>query len=339
MRGLAAVFVFFYHLGQYFPLRLAPSGYLAVDFFFVLSGFVLTRAYEPRIRAGLSFTRFTEMRLIRVYPLFAMGVALGLIKALAAIGLRDDRAMTSPELISAIAANGLMLPSPLTTELFPLNQPGWSLFFEVIINLAFALWLFRARSVWLVAVAGIGIALFAPPTIGIGHLNVGWDWATFGAGAGRTMYSFCVGALLARHLDPARLGRLRSWPCALVSAAILLAMFHFVVAPGLRPAYDLVAALLVGPALVAFGSQLALSPAIERAAQVLGDLSFPIYAIHFPVLLIVRVVLQKMHLEIWAQIVGICAAVLIAACVAMKIDTLVRARVSNRLRARRSARA
>ena len=55
------------------------GAYLAVDFFFVLSGFVLARAYETKLRTSLSWRRFLEMRVIRLYPLFALGIIFGAV--------------------------------------------------------------------------------------------------------------------------------------------------------------------------------------------------------------------------------------------------------------------
>lgn len=78
LRGLAAVMVVFYHRRELLPNGLAEHGYLAVDFFFMLSGFVIAYAYEDKLRTGMSRTSFIVRRLQRLMPLVILGACLGL---------------------------------------------------------------------------------------------------------------------------------------------------------------------------------------------------------------------------------------------------------------------
>src|ERR1700712_1409072 len=79
LRGLAAIAVVGFHISQVkLEPVLVPYGYLAVDFFFVLSGAVVAHAYEKQLRAGLSWQAFFVKRVIRLYPLALLGTALGL---------------------------------------------------------------------------------------------------------------------------------------------------------------------------------------------------------------------------------------------------------------------
>src|ERR1700744_1410613 len=78
MRGIAALSVMSYHYKDHVEVfgGLKPfdgGGWTAVDLFFVLSGFVLAYTYEPRFKAGLTLGHFMQLRLIRLYPLYAMG--------------------------------------------------------------------------------------------------------------------------------------------------------------------------------------------------------------------------------------------------------------------------
>ncbi|HEX7694251.1 MAG TPA: acyltransferase family protein, partial [Sphingomonas sp.] len=80
MRGLAALSVVALHTAQYFPSQTGPArAYLAVDFFFMLSGFVMAHAYGDKLRAGLTIKGFAEIRLARLYPMIFLGVTLGLL--------------------------------------------------------------------------------------------------------------------------------------------------------------------------------------------------------------------------------------------------------------------
>ncbi|TDQ34417.1 acyltransferase family protein [Phyllobacterium brassicacearum] len=200
MRGVAALLVVFFHAGSFMQTNYAARGYLAVDFFFALSGFVITMSYGGRLRAGLSVWRFTMIRLIRFYPLFLVGLALGATKALGALFFADPQAISMAQITLSALWGIVMLPTLFAPhELYPLNGPAWSLFLEVAINVAFAAWFVRWRDSSLVFLAVIAALIM---TIFLGHtgtLNGGWAWSTFGVGVTRITFAFTVGVLLARY--------------------------------------------------------------------------------------------------------------------------------------------
>ena len=144
LRGIAALGVVVYHFHQYFAPVSAAGGYLAVDLFFMLSGVVITRAYGKRFAAGMTTGEFMLIRLIRLYPLYALGTALGLAAAVASLhGNNLDHWQGSTLSIAALLAV-FMIPNFTghpNERLFPLNAPCWSLFLEILVNLLFgALW-------------------------------------------------------------------------------------------------------------------------------------------------------------------------------------------------------
>lgn len=199
LRGLAAFAVLARHI---FPDYLFES-YLAVDFFFVLSGFVLAHAYGQRLRAEMTTLDFMKVRLVRLYPLYALALGLSAVTVLTQY-LHGH----PPTLHTAIdyAAAILFLHSPASMGLFPLVGPSWSLFFELIANSAFApLWRRCGNRVLAAVVAMAAIILIAAVltrTLGFGYqsgtgvMDNGFYWTTFSAGLARVGYSFFCGVLI-----------------------------------------------------------------------------------------------------------------------------------------------
>jgi len=120
-----------------------PHSYLAVDFFFMLSGFVIALNYQARMEKGLSFWRFAQARLVRVYPMFLIGLVIGVpVKILRAslYGMVPFAITDVPNFIT----NLIILPSPFSFLLFPFNGARWSLFVELLVSLLFGALLYRA---------------------------------------------------------------------------------------------------------------------------------------------------------------------------------------------------
>lgn len=337
VRGIAAIAVVLFHMGQYFPHRFAASGYLSVDIFFVLSGYVIGRAYTDRLRSGWTAWQMARTRLIRLYPLFAVGVAFGIMKAVAQIVVGDPGAPGIADLAGQIVFNGLALPYPLPwPETFPLNQPSWSLFLEIAINILFGLWMFRARWQSLALFAVLGAVLLTLGAVSAGSMNIGWNWPTFGAGVGRSVFSFTIGVLIERQMR--RSGRLvrMTWR-AVVPVAIVVAMLGWNDDGAYRVPFDIAFVLVVSPGIVIAAANWELPRPLHRAAGLLGDLSFPLYAVHYPLLLVCRFATTKLGITGNAQFAFIFVVTLAAAMLAARIDGRVRAMISDRLGIRRSA--
>lgn len=339
LRGVAALSVLLYHVGQHYSLRPFPRGYLAVDFFFVLSGFVISCAYREKLVAGMTVRHFLELRAVRMMPLFVLGVSLGIFRLIAAVALRDANALGMETVIKVAFCNLLLLPSFVTNELFPSNQPGWSLFFELCINVIFAAMLIRLKGSWLILVGFLGLLLLLFGDLAHGNLNVGWDWATFYGGAGRTLWAFIVGVIISRSIRPTDLGVVHYLPFVFLLAAALIATFHFSLIPAFSPAYDLVAACVVAPLIVYAGAKSNIRGPLAGTAAFMGDLSYPLYAIHYPLLLMLHKLLLKSGLPGTAQAAINISAVLLAAYGATIVDSRVRAKLSQMLHLRRTARA
>lgn len=292
LRGAAAVFVIIYHLATVrLSITFVPHGYLAVDLFFILSGIVIAHAYSQRLESGMGFFDFTRARIIRLYPLAVVGAALGLAVLLLKYVVSPGKVETLPTILVSSGLNALLLPSFFTTDItkfvaFPGNGPLWSLSFEVIINLVWASCLVKARTFTLCAITVVSGALYAAAVMKFGNANLGWDAQTYLAGFPRVTFGFLTGVLIHRfrtsHENKA--GLTGGMLCALL-ALILLMPYSLV--------WDLISIFILLPLLAYLGS--GPSQVKTGLGTLLGDLSYPLYVLHFPILLIASGVRQTMN--------------------------------------------
>ena len=284
LRGLCAVFVCLFHFRVNSPI--AASGFVLaswqfVDFFFVLSGFVIAANYRDRLRSGMQRRRFLLLRAGRVYPLHV--VVLGLFVATeVALALTHSRgvrpAFDPAHAPAAIPAHLLMLQC---IGLFPRltwNAPAWSIAAEFWAYVAFALLVPAVRQrldAVLVAVAvACPLVLLAVTPWGI---NVTWDWAIV-----RCFYGFALGALCwsawqATGRAPAT--RPGLWLIIELATAVAVATFVIVAGP---TRWNLLGPPLFAVAVLVFAhergglSRLLVTPPL----LVLGTLSYSIYMVH-----------------------------------------------------------
>ena len=239
LRGVAAVAVLLYHIGGWSGRPwLATHGYLAVDFFFCLSGFVLAHAYGRRDIGWLGFMR---ERLIRLWPLIAVTMLAG------ATVIIQHRERVPGWLVLGL----LMIPRLWTRDdgfspIFPLNPPAWSLFFELLVGAAW----FPLRRLGTMGHVLLGV-LLTPAMLfiahGMGGVLTGWDRATFVISLIRTACSFTLGWACYRLQGYTRLS-LPAWLLALVVAAAFCAPWT-----ALNWLYDFVCLGLVFPFVVLAG--------------------------------------------------------------------------------------
>ena len=284
MRGIAALAVALFH----FDFIRAPHGYVAVDFFFALSGFVLWQAYHERWRAGHGTLAFMRQRAVRLYPLFLLGIVLCTCVAFGRIALDDDGVPSPAKIFLSLPTNLLMLPSPVAKALFPINLPAWTLFFELVASFLMVTVLFRLPRLGLVAICAVSAWIMVPIVIHHQSANIGALWREWDVALARTMFSFALGALIARLPQPGH--RPAGWVGAalLVAIAYVLGLFVGfglgVSIPVKTPEiaqYDLLCILLLWPVLLFLGSRYECPPALARPAHFLGECSFALYAVHW----------------------------------------------------------
>jgi peptidoglycan/LPS O-acetylase OafA/YrhL len=261
-------------------------------------------------------------------------MGIGLARELAKIAIHDPDSMSAGHLLAATLSAALMLPDPrMPGMLYPLDPPAWSLFFELLINAAFAWWLVRARTgtlalILLAALAG----LFAGAAIQ-DSMNQGSFWDGFPTGIARVTSMFTAGVLITRLSRPAF--RRRSW-WTLVPLAAFVAVLAM---PFQNPPWLVHAGLVAigAPALVWCGTRFEVPATATRLCGWLGDISYPVYLIHTPLIFAWHMAARRLHMPWLGEIAGFVAFVAAFGTVLALADTRLRAMLAARLHVRRSA--
>lgn len=345
LRGVAALLVVWYHVHEGFSfaggglIEGINHGYLAVDFFFILSGFVIGYAYDDRWNKTLTLKNFFCRRLIRLHPMVIMGAVLGAVTFCIQGSVQWDgtHMATSAVMIALLCAMCFIPAVPGGSyevrgngEMFPLNGPSWSLFFEYIGNILYALVLRRLSTRWLTALVGalaIGWAYFAMADVSTyGSIGVGWtlDSVNFIGGLLRMLFPFSMGLLLSRHFNPVRV-RGAFWICTVV----LIALFIVPFLPGTDPVcingvFEFACVACVFPFLVWIGASGATTDKHStRICKFLGDISFPLYIVHYPFMYLFYAWLIKHSLytlgETWVVALGVYVWNIIVAYACLKL--------------------
>ena len=367
LRGVAALMILLYHVfndAKSFyvwptPVNEFYHSFLAVDFFFILSGFVMGYAYDKRFsdspvrgkdnaEAPLTFWGFVRRRLIRLHPMVVMGVLLGAIAFVIQGCTKWDGTEVSVQALTLAILLGLFLiPSPASievrgnTETFPLNGPHWSLFFEYIGSLLYGLLLHRLSTKWLRvwwACSLMAIAGFALLTED-GGIAYGWssEPVNLCGGALRMLYAYPMGLLMARVFRERQ-------PRPIKGHMFLLCSLALVVLLGLPSLggkdadaiYQLVCIFSFFPTIIWFGARGIVTGWHQKAVSFFGRLSYPLYAVHFPLIyLYITWVGRDGHpyegyAQPWvAALVTIVASVLIAVLCLLFYDEPLRKRLSR----------
>lgn len=301
LRGVAALIVLAYHLFESFATsqidQIVNHGYLAVDFFFVLSGFVVGFAYDDRFKGQkMSNKEFVKRRLIRLQPMVVLGTIIGAICFyFAELETWDVNSVGITALLWATLLNMLLIPvAPRyeirgNGEMYPLNGPSWSLFFEYIGNLIY-MWFLRKLSTKaltsFVVVIAIGLAYFAIEG-SFGGIGAGWtmDTPNMIGGSLRVLFSFSMGLLISRKFKPLDI-KGGFW----IASIVLIALLGMPRIGGqdyfwMNGLYEAICVLIVFPFLVVLGaSDQSKDVVTKHISKFLGDLSYPLYMVHYPFL-------------------------------------------------------
>lgn len=343
LRGTAAFAVLFYHLRTIDApdrpaemLSMFASGYLAVDLFFLLSGFVIAHAYEERLKGAMSFRAFMIARFIRLQPVIAIGTLIGFALALTQRVLMLEDAPGFMSITTSLPVNLLLLPNFLVPWApFLLNPPAWSLFYEILANGCYAIILRFAASrprlrikaalmlIWLAGLLGLGVSAFHLGSIDYGVALEDWPIAIC-----RITFSFIAGLWLykTRESWSPRIPRVAA-PWLLLACLALLAINP---AAPFRPIYDLGFVTIFSPALVAAAAVAKPTPYLNGLGGWLGLISYPLYAVHAPVKHVLEACLSLSFIPLLmcTVVITVCLSWLIAAY----IEPVLRKMLSNTIK-------
>ncbi len=297
------------YAGHLHGVGLIDNGFLFVDFFFVLSGFVISYSYFGRLRTATDFVGFMIRRLGRVYPMHALVLAAFIVLELGkAYSWSRGFAMLNPPFekyfsIKAILTNLLLIQALDIHEYSTWNGPSWSISVEFITYIVFAAltiftcgrrWLVSIVCIYLIVATAVVILIYSPL-----YIDTVFDYAIF-----RCIYGFCFG-VLAQFVHRAVVAKVT---IGAVGSAIGIAgstLLEFAVVGGVVVFVAMTGAVprsLLGPplfflAVLIFSFEGGLVSRLLRRApfQFLGRLSYTIYITHALVILFFARVLKMLQ--------------------------------------------
>ena len=284
MRGLAALAVLVFHMNYMLgtETHVIAKGYLAVDFFFILSGFVIAANYHVSVRSRLAWRDFVSARIARLWPLFILSTLIGFV-AVMMKATRDFGYFDTANAMTSLALNALILPSFLQNygidRLFYFNGASWSIFFEFAVNLVFLVGLRHLSLRPLLLLSALFAVLLAAAGYAHGNLDGGLTAETFHMGGLRVLFGFTTG--MALFLTHRRLALRTGAPLAAMAVAALCASFM------VQGGWWIDCLLVIGtyPPLILLAAGGRLGGRIERVGSWLGDISYSVYLLQTPAML------------------------------------------------------
>lgn len=282
LRGVAALAVVIFHFMEWiYPdasKNFIGHGFLAVDFFFCLSGFVIGYAYDSRI-GTMGVKEFFKSRLIRLHPLIILGAVLGILGFLFDPFASHSGMYSTGMLALLFLCTTFLIPLPAMEDrafnLFGLNAPSWSLFWEYIANIFYALILCKINRRYLAILAVAATAVIGYVGYTSGNLLGGWNGDTFWHGGARVSFSFLAGLLIYRFklIIKNRLG--------FISLSILLGLAF--VMPHFKWNWlaEVLVVVIYFPLLVSLGAGSTLSMGERKLCVFSGNISYPLYMTHY----------------------------------------------------------
>ncbi|WP_276379994.1 acyltransferase [Flavobacterium sp. H4147] len=285
LRGIAALAVVIFHFMEWIftdpSQNFIGHGFLAVDFFFCLSGFVIGYAYDDRI-AKMGLLKFFTARIIRLHPLVIAGSILGILAFLFDPFGGHLELYSTGKIILAFICSLFMIPLPVIADrgfnLFSFNAPAWSLFWEYIANIVYALVLYRVRRNYLLFLTILAAAAICFVAYNSGNLLGGWSGPTFWDGFARISYSFLAGLLIYRSnwIIKNNLGFIGLSGLLLLAFIMPFSEWNWLTEP--------LVVLFYFPLLISLGAGAVLKPALKKVCVFSGNISYPLYMTHYAVL-------------------------------------------------------
>lgn len=298
LRGVAALTVVAFHIFEANAVnpmfQFINHGYLAVDFFFLLSGFVISYAYDDRWKT-MTTGGFFQRRLVRLQPMVIMGMAIGALLFYFGDSAKwpgiHDVPVWQVLLVMLVGFTLIPLPPSMDIrgweEMHPLNGPGWSLFFEYIANILYALVIRKASKIvlsLLVAITGIYLAFFA---VSKGDMIGGWALTgeQLQVGFTRLLFPFFAGILLARCIKIKAVKSGFLWSSLLLLAVLFVPRLGDETVRWVNGLYEAAVIIVAFPLIVYIGANGEIvGNRARKFCSFLGAISYPIYITHFPLI-------------------------------------------------------
>lgn len=299
LRGVAALIVVTFHIFEAHATshlnQIINHGYLAVDFFFLLSGYVISYAYDDRWHK-MTIGNFFRRRLERLQPMVIMGMMIGA----ACFYFSDSPALfpqihTVPvwKLLLTMLIGFTLLPVPVSMdirgwqELHPLDGPGWSLFYEYIANILYAVGVRKFSKGLLTALVILSGAALMHYTVTSqsGDIIGGWSLTPEQIKIGfiRMMFPFFGGLLLARVTKPVHIKNAFLWSSLLLAVILFMPRIGGAAHLWANGLYEALAIIFIFPLVVYLGAGGQTHSTKEyKICKFLGDISYPIYITHYP---------------------------------------------------------
>lgn len=307
MRGVAAIAVMLYHYTMYSSPSLFQHAHVAVDIFFILSGFVIAHSYGKRLTdRSMNSAEYLMRRIIRLYPMFLIGLLLGVLVFYMyhRAGLSD---FTTNEITNALLYNTFFIPSlsrkatydfgsieVLLPQIFPINPPAWSLFFELLASIAFIFVVnFRQKTLFVALLISYVIMIINGILVSVANnrlgieLDQGWAPDNMLGGCLRVFFGFFLGVFIYRI---SRGDRLHTWKelCqryfSNITYIYIILILVFIFPKSFKGLYEAFILICIAPALVFSGSTIDIGHGFtKKMAIYLGWISYPVYCLHYPI--------------------------------------------------------
>lgn len=302
LRGVAALLVVLFHVFEVHShgdhsKQIINHGYLAVDFFFLLSGYVISYAYDDRW-GKMTLKDFFKRRIIRLHPMIIIGSIIGAIlfyfQNSQGLGWGSIHEVSVWKMLFVMLIGFTLIPVGKGldirgwSEMHPLNGPAWSLFYEYIANIVYALVLRRLSKIILaiLVLVAAGVTIHYALTNTNGDIIGGWsvDSTQLRIGFTRLAFPFLAGMLLAKT------AKLYYTKHAFLTASLLLVVLFSIPRLGgsenlwMNGLYECFCLIIMFPLIVWLGAGGKVNgKKASKICKFLGDISYPIYITHFPI--------------------------------------------------------
>ena len=292
LRGVAAIMVVAFHVCEAYPTNYIYRAYMAVDFFFMLSGFVIGYAYDDRW-GKMSVGNFLKRRLFRLHPMVIFGTLLGVILFYFGASTIFPIIKDVPVWKLLLYAMMGMLLIPTTPkmdirgwkEMYTLDAPIWSLFFEYIANILYALFIRRFSKIALAILVTLAAGATCYLTLTNGDVIGGWEFSGHHLHIGftRLIFPFFAGLLLFRIGKKIHIRQAFTWSSLLLAAVLIVPRIGGDENIWMNGLYEAIVIIIVFPIIVLMGAGGEVKDKLTaKVCKFLGDISYPVYLVNYP---------------------------------------------------------